>query len=141
MAGEVIWTPSARGLSLRAHFGANKHASALGTHYFGLFTDYPLGAGVEAAFTNGYGRATVANGLAAWGSPAVGDTQVVNQADIVWPAATGAWAGGPFTWWAILSASTGGTLWYCGRLSAPAVVDTVGNQPRILAGGLTIIQA
>ena len=139
MSGEVIWTPTARGLSLRAHFGANRHASSLATHYFGLFTDYPLGAGAEAAFTAGYGRATVANGAAAWGSPALGDTQVTNQADIVWPAATGAWAG-PFYWWAIFSANTGGTLWYCGKLADPAVVSTAGDQPRILAGGLTIIQ-
>lgn len=141
MAGELLWTPSARGLSLRAHFGANKHASALATHYFGLFSDYPLGAGIEPTFAAGYGRATVANTAAAWGSPAVGDTQVVNQSDILWPAATGAWDNGPYTWWGILSANTGGTLWYCGRLADPITVSQAGNQPRILAGGLTLIQA
>ena len=140
MAAQVLWTPTARGLSLRAHFGANKHASALGTHYFALFNGYPLGAGTEAPFANGYGRATVTNGAALWGSPALGDTQVTTQADIIWPAATAAWTGGPFTWWAILSANTGGTIWYVGELAEAAVVTTAGDQPRILAGGLSIIQ-
>ena len=136
------WTPAARGLSLRAHFGGNKHPSALGTHYFALFKNHPLEGGIEpTAGTGGYGRATAANTAKLWGSPNIGDTQVANAAAVVWPAATGLWSiTDPLTHWGIYDAATAGTLWYIGKLSTTIVVAQSGDQPRILAGGLVWTQ-
>lgn len=141
-AGDILWTPAARGLSLRAHFGANHHPDALGTHYFALFNGKPDDPASNEAATGGYARAAVANDAALWGSPALGDTQVQNQADIVWPAAYNyIWNNQPFNWWGIFDHAGGGTLWYMGHLSQQVAITQPGDQPRIMAHGLTLIQA
>lgn len=132
----------ARGLSLIAHFGANKHASALATHYYALFTDNPLAGGVEP--TNGvgnYGRATVTNGVAMYGTPTLSTVQITNLADIVWPAASGLWSiTTDLPWCGVYDASTGGSLWYAFELPEPKRVEGATDQPRVLAGGLIIRQ-
>lgn len=132
----------ARGLSLRAHFGGAKHADTLATHYYALFDGDPFAGGVEPTIgTGGYGRATVTNGSAMYGTPALGTSQLATLADIVWPAATGLWSiTGPLPWWGIYSASTAGALWYAGQCPEPKSVAASGDQPRILAGGLILRQ-
>ena len=136
--------PKARGLSLYAHFGASKHASALGTLYFGLFNGDPFGPGVEASSAGSYGRAVITTGSALWGAFTADALSIVTQADIVWPSATGAWNSGlVLTHWGIMSTSLlgSGNLWYADAIpSGGFIVAIAGDQPRILAGGLTIIQ-
>jgi hypothetical protein len=133
---------NARSLSLMAHFGGAKHASALATHYYALFDAHPLAGGHEPTIgTGGYGRATVTNGAAVYGTPGLGTTQIANLADIVWPAATGLWSiTADLPWCAIFSAPTGGTLWYALELPEPKRVAAATEQPRVLAGGLIIRQ-
>ena len=47
----------ARALSLRAHFGGDRHSSSLATHYYALFDAHPMAGGHEPALgTGGYGR-------------------------------------------------------------------------------------
>jgi hypothetical protein len=132
----------ARGLSLRAHFGGAKHASALATHYYALFDGHPFGGGHEPVLgTGGYGRATVTNGAAMYGSPALGTTQIANLQDIVWPAATALWSiTGFLPWCGVYSADTGGSLWYAFELPEAKKVENATDQPRVLAGGLIIRQ-
>lgn len=132
----------ARGLSLIAHFGANAHSSALGTHYFALFDDHPFSGGVEPDIgTGNYGRATVTNGVAMYGTPTTSTVQISNLQDIVWPTASGLWSiTGDLTWCGVYDAATAGTLWYAFILSVPKVVSGASDQPRELAGGLIIRQ-
>jgi len=139
-----MMSPTARGLSLRAHFGANKHADALATLYFALFTDDPYTGGVEPTSAGAYGRAAVTNGSGIWPAIPLGTLQIVNQSDIVFPTATGVYSTGSthLTHWGIMSSPTlgSGTLWYAGRMSADVLVAGAGDQPRIIAGALTIFQ-
>jgi hypothetical protein len=141
----VMMSPTSRGLSLRAHFGANKHADALATLYFALFTTDPYVSGVEPSSAGAYGRAAVANAAGLWPSNIpLGSVQISNQADIVFPTATGVYSTGGthLTYWGIMSSPTlgSGTLWYAGRMSADVLVLGAGDQPRIIAGALTIFQ-
>ena len=136
--------PKARGLSLYAHFGSSKHASALTTLYFGLFDGDPFGTGTEPTSANAYGRAVVSNNSALWTAFPATALSIATVSDIVWPAATGAWKGGSvLTWWGVMSTSTlgAGDLWYADVIPGGGfAVNTAGQQPRILAGGLTFIQ-
>lgn len=133
---------NARGLSLIAHFGAARHSSALGTHYYGLFTAHPFAGGIEPTLgVGGYGRAVVTNSVAMYGSPSLGTTQISNLQDLVWPAATGLWSvTGFMPWCGVYSSSSGGALWYCFELPEPKKVVGATDQPRVLAGGLIIRQ-
>lgn len=132
----------ARSLNLRAHLGASKHADALATLYFALFDAHPFYGGVEPTIgTGGYGRATVSNNGALWGTISMGQVVVSNAAAIVWPAATALWSiTGALPYWGVFSASTAGDLWYIGECDEPKIVANVGDQPRILPGGLVIAQ-
>lgn len=138
-----LGTP-ARRLSLRAHFGADRHADALPTLYFGLFTNDPFAGGVEVAGTNGYARVAVANNLAMWGTVAALQTSIASLADVIWPAATGAWSSGaPLVYWGIYDTATlgSGALWYAAQIGSGSIAAAAsGDQPRILAGGITIVQ-
>lgn len=136
--------PKARGLSLYAHFGASKHASALTTLYFGLFDGDPFGPGHEPSSAGAYGRAVVGNNAAMWTAFPATALSITSQADVVWPAATAAWSiTTALTHWGILSTNTlgAGDLWYADVIPGGGfIVASVGDQPRILAGGLTFIQ-
>jgi hypothetical protein len=139
----TVMGPKARGLSLYAHFGSNKHASALTTLYFGLFNDDPFGTGHEPSSAGGYGRAVVTNNAALWGAFPATALSIVTASDIVWPSATGAWSLSPLTHWGVMSTNTlgAGELWYADVIPGGGfVVAATGDQPRILAGGLTFIQ-
>ena len=94
----VVMSPAARRLSLRAHLGPNKHADALGTLYFALFSGDPFGAGTEPTSTGNYARVAVANDAAMWGTIAALQTSVTSAAGVVWPVATGLYSiTGPLT--------------------------------------------
>lgn len=132
----------ARALSLRAHFGGDRHSSSLATHYYALFDAHPLGGGHEPTLgVGGYGRAVVTNGAAMYGTPAATATQIANVSDLVWPAATGLWSiTAELPWCAVYSSNTGGDLWYAFELPEPKKVEAATDQPRVLAGGLIIRQ-
>lgn len=135
--------PKARGLSLYAHFGTSKHASALTTLYFGLFDGDPFGVGHEPSSAGAYGRAVVNNNSALWGSFPATAVAVTTISDVVWPAASGAWSLSPLTWWGVMSTNVlgSGDLWYADEIPGGGfTVNAAGQQPRILAGGLTLIQ-
>lgn len=140
MANDPFGTP-ARALMLRAHLGGARHASSLSPMYFALLDGHPYDFATEPTFGVGnYGRATVDNVGAMWGTPTLETLQVTNLADIIWPNSTAAWSSAAtlLTHWAVYDAPEGGALWYIGALSTPRVVDVAGIQPRLLAGALTI---
>jgi hypothetical protein len=131
-----------RSLILRSQLGADKHADALATLYFALFSAHPFAGGVEPTLgVGGYGRAAVTNGVALWGTISMGTLVVSTQQPIVWPAASGLWSiTTPLTHWGAFSTTAGGALWYIGECDEPKAVANVGDQPRILAGGIIIAQ-
>lgn len=132
MSGQDVWS---RNLTLKAHFGANKHADALGTLYFALFRGDPSGAGVEPSSTGNYARVAKTNDATLWGTIGSTDVFVQNKGtsgEIAWPVATGLYSitlG--MDWWGIFDNSSGGNLRYWGKLTTPIVVSGSGDQPRI----------
>ena len=141
MADEPFGTP-ARALMLRSHLGGARHADSLSPMYFALLTAHPYDFAVEPTFGVGsYGRATVNNTAALWGTPTLSTLQVTNLEDIIWPNSSAAWstAATPLTHWAVYSSATNNVLWYAGKLATARVVDVAGIQPRLLAGSLTIM--
>jgi hypothetical protein len=137
-------TVAARNLSLRSHFGADRHPTlSLGTLYFALFNGDPVGAGVEEAGTGGYVRVAKTNDATLWGTLSGSAVQAANTGtagEILWPAATGLYAQPQLTHWAIFDNSSTGVLWYSGLLTAPLVITGVGDIPRIPAGTFQILQ-
>ena len=141
MAEEPFGTP-ARALMLRAHLGGARHADSLSPMYFALLDGHPYDFAVEPTFgVGGYGRATVNNTAALWGTPTLSTLQVTNLEDIIWPNSSAAWstAATPLTHWAVYASATGAVLWYVGKLATPRIVDVAGIQPRLLAGSLNIM--
>jgi hypothetical protein len=133
---------AARRLTLRAHLGPNKHADALATLYFALFSGDPFGAGTEPTSTGGYARVAVTNDGAMWGTIGAGQVSAASLAAVTWPAASGLWSiTGPLTYWAVFDNSTGGNLWYGGPLSTTVTITGAGDQARLPAGALTVAVA
>lgn len=135
-------TTSERNATLRAHFGADRHATlSLGTLYFALFNGDPLAAGVEPTSAGGYARVAKDNSADTFGTIAGGAVSAFNSGasgEITWPALTALWSVAQVTHWAIFDNSTGGTMWYSGALSAPIVPTGAGDVPRIPAGSFSI---
>lgn len=131
-----------RNATLRAHFGADRHATlSLGTLYVALFNGDPLGAGVEPDGTGGYARVAKANDATLWGTIAAGATSAANSGtagEILWPAASGLYSVPGMTHWAVFDNSAGGVLWYSGALTAQVVVTGAGDVPRIPAGAFLV---
>ena len=134
----------ARNLTLKSHFGASKHASALTTLYFALFRGSPVAGGVEPDGTGAYTRVPKTNDATLWGTIASTDTILVNKGTsgaIVWPSTTGLYSVTlDLDWWAVYDLSAGGVLWYWGQLQTPIRVTAAGNTPRIPANSLTMSQ-
>lgn len=135
----------ARNLTLRSHFGADRHATlSLSQLWFALFKGDPTAGGVEPSGTGAYTRVSKANDATLWGTIAASDVTVTNQGSaggIVWPATTGVYSiTDPLTWWAAYDLSAGGTIWYWGQLTSPIQVTQAGDQPRIPASALIISQ-
>jgi hypothetical protein len=134
----------ARNLTLRSHFGAARHASALTTLYFALLHGSPVAGGVEPDGTGAYTRAPKTNDATLWGAIASSDTVIANggsAGSIVWPSTTGLYSiTTALDWWAIYDLSAGGVLWYWGQLQTPITVTGAGNVPRIPAGSLSLTQ-
>lgn len=111
-----------------------------------LFTAAPgeAGGGTEATYT-GYGRQPITRSLAAWaGTQGAGTTvassgssgQTSNNGAVTFGAPT---AGGPQTIQALalMSASTGGTMWQYGGLAQNRTLNNGDQAPSIAAGQLT----
>ena len=137
MPGQSI---AARNLTIRSHFGAERHALSLPILQFALFQGDPSGGGIEPS-GGGYGRVAVNNDAAFWGTFGPTDVFAVNKAGaVVFPQSTG-----PYTittaldWWAIYDSTSGGSLWYWGPLGTTITVVT-GDVPRIPANSLVCAQ-
>lgn len=142
MPGQDPWS---RNLTLKAHFGANKHADAMVTHYFALFRGEPGGGGVEPTSAGGYARVAKTNDAALWGAIVATDLSVQNKGtggEILWPTTTGLYSiTQALDWWAIFDNSTGGNMRYWGPLSPTILVTGAGGQPRIPQSSLINNQA
>ena len=100
--------------------------------YMALFTDDPTDAGTGTEVTgNGYARVQIDNKMAAAASG-----QIVSNADITFPTATGG-AFGTITHIGIYDASTSGNLLAHGALSASRTISD-GDTFQINSGSLTI---
>ena len=142
MAGQGA---KARNLTLRSHFGADRHSTlSLGTLYFGLMLGQPNAGGVEPDGTGAYTRVPRTNDAALWGTISATDTQVTNSGSsgtITWPSTTGLYSiTSPLNYWFAADLSAGGTIWYWGQLQTTIQVAAAGDIPRLLAGTVTIIQ-
>jgi hypothetical protein len=128
-------------------FYRGQTAPSLPTDWFvALYTAAPgeAGGGTEATYT-GYARVAITRSLAAWaGTQGAGTTvasngssgQTSNNGVVTFGAPT---AGGPQTMQALalMSASTGGTMWQYGALTTPRVLNNGDQAPSIAAGQLT----
>ena len=100
--------------------------------YMALFTDDPTDAGTGTEVTgNGYARVQIDNKMAA-----ASGGQIVSNADITFPTATGG-AFGPITHSGIYDASSSGNLLAHGALSASRTISD-GDTFQINSGSLTI---
>ena len=131
-----------RSLTLRSHFGADRHPSlSLQPMYFALLRGNPVAGGAEPDGTGAYTRVPRDNDAALWGTYSAGDTILVNKGSngaIVWPSSSGAYSiTDNLDYWAIYDLSAGGTLWYYGQLQTPIKVTVAGGVPRIPANSLT----
>lgn len=124
-----------RNLTLRSHFGADRHSTlSLPILYFALFAGDPAGIGVEPDSTGGYARVAKDNDATLWGTIGSSIVTITNSASgIVWPVATGAYSVGTdeLTHWGIFDNSAGGNLRYFGELTDHILVSGAGDQPRI----------
>ncbi len=120
------------------------------TFHVALFTSDPgeTGGGTEASYT-GYARVAVTSSLANWAGTQGAGTTVAssgtggvtsNNGVITFGAPTG---GGPqtITHWGLMSASTGGTMWIYGALSASRTLNNGDAAPSFAAGALQITAA
>lgn len=141
MPGQAV---IARNLTLKSHFGASRHASALGVLYFALLRGSPIAGGTEPTGAGAYTRVPKNNDATLWGTIGAGATSVSNAGSsgaITWPSTTGLYSITlPLDWWGAYDLSAGGVLWYWGQLQTPIVVDAAGDVPRIPAGALSVTQ-
>lgn len=142
MAGQGI---KARNLTLRAHFGADRHPTlSLPTLWFGLYRGNPAAGGVEPNGTGAYTRVSKPNDATLWGTIAAGDVFVTNQGSagaIEWPSTTGVYSfTEPLTWVGVHDLSSGGVLWYWQELQTPIAVTQAGDIPRLPIGALDLHQ-
>lgn len=118
------------------------------TFHVALFTTATSDAGGGTEVTGGsYARVSVTSSLANWaGTQSAGSTtassgtggQTSNNNAITFPTATANW--GTVTHFALMSASSGGTMWIHGALTASQAVNS-GNTASFAAGALTITAA
>jgi hypothetical protein len=134
----------ARRLSLRAHFGPDRHTDALPILYVALYQGDPFGTGVEPSSTGGYARVAINNDGTLWGTVAAGQTSILNLVPVVWPVATGLWSiTTPLDYWAVFDNAAGGNLWYAGPLSVSGkiIITGAGDQARLPTSAWSISQA
>lgn len=138
MAGQGVL---ARNLTLRSHFGADRHSTlSLPQLWFALLRGDPSATGAEPTGTGGYTRVAKTNDATLWGTIAAADLLVTNKGtagSIQWPVTTGLYSiTQALNYWAAYDLSAGGVLWYWGQLTTPIVVTQAGDQPRIPASTL-----
>jgi len=144
-------TDDAEGVLLKAMFGNARDVSfAPATWYVALYTSNPgeTAGGSECTGTD-YARASVANSDANWdltgggatdaNADGVADDATIENASSIDFATVGSggWCGGsPATHWALLDASSGGTMWVYSALTSSVTLDA-GDEPSFAAGALT----
>ena len=134
----------ARNLTMRSHFGADRHSSlSLPVLYVSLFRGNPTAGGVEPDGTGAYTRVPRDNDALLWGTYGNTDTILTNKGtsgSIVWPSSSGAYSiTDPLNYWGMHDLSAGGVLWYWGELQTPITVAAAGTVPRLPANSLTNI--
>jgi len=108
----------------------NGVATSITTVYVALSTADPLddATGLTEPVGNGYARATITFGAAA-------TRRVTQNAEVVFPQATGAW--GTITHWALMDALTGGNMLAHGALDS-SISPVSGNTPRIASAEIYV---
>jgi hypothetical protein len=92
-------------------------------------------AEIQTPGVNGYARVTVGNNTTSFTTATTGITY--NNTMFTFPAPTGPW-GAVATAWALMDATSGGTMWFYGPLD-PAISVTAGSlPPQISAGRMQI---
>jgi hypothetical protein len=101
------------------HILGGSDYTRLANVYLALYTTAPTenGGGVEVS-GNGYTRVAITNNSTNW--PASAGGSKTNGAAFTFPVATGSW--GTVTHWAIMSASTGGSILFFGALSSSKTI-------------------
>lgn len=100
-------------------------------------------AGTEVS-GGSYARVAITSGLSAWaGTQGAGTTAASsgtggvtsNNAAITFPAPTANW--GTVGWFRLVSASTGGTTWFCQALTASKTINSGDAAPSFAIGAMT----
>jgi hypothetical protein len=119
--------------------------AAPGTVYVSLHNADPTDANVTSTEltigTNGYARASYANGSGQWNAPATSgaDRVISNVNAINFPSPTGDWnSANPIGYVGIYDAATGGNLLYSTQLGTARTVLSTDNAPQVAAGALVI---
>lgn len=122
--------------------------TAPGTVYVSLHNADPTDANLTATEltigTNGYARASYANGSGQWNAPAPsGASRVITNINAVnFPSPTGDWnSGSAIGYVGIYDAATGGNLLYSTALGTPRTVLSTDSAPQIAAGALQILES
>lgn len=109
--------------------------------FIALFTamaDGEAGSGTEVS-GGSYARVQVAAVDAQWTDP-TGTGSINNVNDVLFPAPTGNW--GDITHFAVMSASTGGTMYYQNTITAgPKTVNSGDQAPVFPAGTLVVTES
>jgi predicted amidohydrolase YtcJ len=130
----MLGSVTARNMSLDSKWGAGRASVWPSTIVFALYSDNPMGAGVEIS-GGSYAAVTKNNDNTTWAAAVNGEK--VCQVVIAYPMATAAWSANA-TWLAIRD--PGGTLLEVGQLSDVVIVDQVGVQAKFEAGTVSVIE-
>jgi hypothetical protein len=136
MAGSKADELEARVLDHLFKGGAAPALTALSTVYVALYTVVPTdaaGSGTEAS-GNGYARAAVP--AANWTRSGTTPTQVLNNADVLFPACSG--SSYTIVGWALWDAASAGNRLYWGDCTSTTM--NVGDVPRFPANSLVVTE-
>lgn len=103
--------------------------------YLALYAGDPMTGGTEIT-GGGYARVSIAS--SGWAAASAG-VKATNAA-VSFPFSTAAWSA-TATHAALLSASTGGTMWDVGVLASPITVTSAGTTVTFPSGSITIAEA
>lgn len=121
-----------------AYFNGGTAVSPPATFYLALLKSVPGRNGVISEITGlSYARVAIGNNSTNWTVASNG--KITNALQINFPTPTGTWSAA--YGWALMSASTGGTMWYGGSLPCTPGVGIVygtSNTPNVAANALVI---
>lgn len=128
----MIQSAAAKLASLKGDFGNSRSANAPATWYLAIFVDNTMAQ--ELTGTAGVPRVAIPNDNTDWTFLVF---QVTNALQIVSAASSGTWAyAGAFA--CLMDALTGGNAWDGWNLQQAAVIQSVGSDFAIAAGGIVI---